>query len=95
MVRKRVTILSTGFREAAMTPDATTPHGRRTQTAPVIPELDVLWITAGLSCDGDTVSMTAATQPAIEDVLLGAIPGLPRSALHNPVLAYPNGEELV
>ena len=43
---------------------------------------------AGLGCDGDSVSITAATQPSIEDVLLGAIPGLPKVHLHNPVLAY-------
>jgi hypothetical protein len=28
-----------------------------------ISEIDVLWITAGLGCDGDTIAMTAATQP--------------------------------
>jgi hydrogenase small subunit len=27
-----------------------------------------LWITGGLGCDGDSVSITAATQPSIEDV---------------------------
>ena len=70
-----------------MTADATIPHGRGTQAAPAVPELDILWITAGLSRDGDTISSTAATRPAIEDVLLGAIPGLPRVRLHNPVLA--------
>ena len=59
--------------------------------APAIAELDILWITAGLGCDGDTVAMTAATQPSIEDVLLGAIPGLPKVKLHNAVLAYRNG----
>jgi hydrogenase small subunit len=58
-------------------------------------ELDILWMTAGLSCDGDTVSMTAATQPSIEDVVLGAIPGLPRVRLHNPVLAYRNGDDFL
>ena len=42
------------------------------------PEIDILWITAGLSCDGDTVSVTAATQPSLEDVLLGAVPWLPK-----------------
>ena len=26
--------------------------------------IDVLWITAGLGCDGDTIAMTAASQPA-------------------------------
>lgn len=32
-----------------------------------VTELDVLWITAGLGCDGDTIAMTAATQPSIEE----------------------------
>ena len=31
----------------------------------VITEIDVLWITAGLGCDGDTIAMTAATQPSL------------------------------
>ena len=39
-----------------------------------IPELDILWITAGLGCDGDTIAMTAATQPSIEDIVTGAMP---------------------
>src|SRR3954466_6880934 len=68
------------------------PYGRKTQRAPAVKELDILWITAGLSCDGDTISITAATQPSLEDILLGAIPGLPKVRLHNPVLAYENGE---
>ena len=38
--------------------------------------------------DGDSVSITAATLPSIEDVVMGAIPGLPKVHLHNPVLAY-------
>jgi hydrogenase small subunit len=63
--------------------------------APGTAEVDILWITAGLSCDGDTVSMTAATQPSIEDVVLGAIPGLPKVRLHNPVLAYRNGDDFL
>jgi hydrogenase small subunit len=51
----------------------------------------IVWITAGLGCDGDSVSITAASQPSLEDVILGAIPGLPRVYLHNPVLAYELG----
>jgi hydrogenase small subunit len=54
-------------------------------------EVHVVWITAGLGCDGDSVSVTAATQPSLEDVLLGAIPGLPKVILHNQVLAYELG----
>lgn len=55
----------------------------------------VVWLTAGLSCDGDTVSVTAATQPSLEDVIGGALPGLPRVALHNPFLAYDNGDDFM
>jgi hydrogenase small subunit len=74
---------------------APVPYGRSTQKAPATPEVHILWITAGLSCDGDTVSITAATQPSIEDVLLGAIPGLPKVHLHNPVLAYEVGDDFM
>jgi hydrogenase small subunit len=58
-------------------------------------EIHILWITAGLGCDGDTIAITAATQPSIEDLLLGAIPGLPRVYLHNPVLAYENADDFL
>src|SRR5438477_2723772 len=71
------------------------PYGRKTQRAPAIAEIHILWITAGLGCDGDTISMTAATQPSIEELILGAIPGLPKVHLHNPVLAYENGDEFM
>jgi hydrogenase small subunit len=65
---------------------------RSLMQSPAVPEVDVLWITAGLSCDGDSISITAATQPSLEDVLLGALPGLPKVNLHHPVLAYDTGE---
>ena len=71
------------------------PYGRVTQKTPAVAEVHILWITAGLGCDGDSVSITAATQPSIEDVLLGAIPGLPKVHLHNPVLAYENGDDFM
>jgi hypothetical protein len=29
-----------------------------------IDQIHVLWITAGLGCDGDSIAMTAATQPS-------------------------------
>src|SRR6185369_16293699 len=65
--------------------------GRR--AAPEDLLMDVLWITAGLGCDGDTIAMTAATNPSIEDLVLGGIPGVPAITLHNPCLAYANGDE--
>ena len=62
-------------------------------TASGVEEVHILWISEGLSCDGDSVSITAATLPSIEDVVLGNIPGLPKVHLHNKVLAYENGDE--
>ena len=41
---------------------------------------------AGMSCDGCSVAVTGATSPSLEALLLGAHPGLPRIALHHPVL---------
>ena len=71
------------------------PQGRRTRDAPAIAAMHILWITAGLGCDGDSIAMTAATQPSLEDLVLGAIPGLPEVRLHHPVLAYENGDEFL
>ncbi len=60
-----------------------------------IKEIDILWITAGLGCDGDTIAITAATQPSLEEILLGGIPGIPKVRLHNSFLSYENGEEFM
>src|SRR5579859_946015 len=76
-------------------PAEAVPYGRKTQRPPAVKEVHVLWITAGLSCDGDSVSVTAAMQPSIEDIIMGAIPGLPKVHLHNPVLAYEVGDDFL
>jgi hydrogenase small subunit len=75
---------------------ANVPVGRLIddQTARIT-EIDILWMTAGLSCDGDTIAMTAATQPSIEDLVLGGIPWIPRVRLRNPFLAYEVGEDFL
>jgi len=62
---------------------------------PAVSDVHIIWITAGLSCDGDSVSVTNAEQPSIEDVVMGAIPGLPKVHLHNPVLAVEVGDEFM
>src|ERR1700744_5796686 len=66
-----------------------------TRTSPPIQEIDVLWITAGLGCDGDTIAMTAATQPSIEDIVGGGIPWIPQVNLHNPFLSFENGDQFL
>jgi hydrogenase small subunit len=55
----------------------------------------VIWMTTGLSCDGDSVAMTSATNPSLEDIITGVIPGMPKVVVHNPVLAYENGQEFM
>lgn len=85
-------------RELSTTNQPTNRHINQPIDQPVdqpVDQIDVLWITAGLSCDGDTISITAATQPSIEDVILGAIPGIPKIRLHNAVLAYETGDDFL
>src|SRR4029079_11763884 len=55
----------------------------------------VLWINAGLSCDGDSVSLTAATLPSVEDIAMGAIPGLPKVVVHWPLVDYQVGDDFM
>ena len=47
------------------------PVGRKSHQPPGPRVIDVLWITAGLGCDGDTIAVTAAMQPSLEDLVLG------------------------
>lgn len=67
---------------------------RKTQLSEIA-AVNLLWITAGLSCDGDSIAMTAATNPSIEDLVLGVIPGVPKLNLHNPILAYAVGDDFL
>ncbi|HEX4108510.1 MAG TPA: hydrogenase expression protein HypE [Solirubrobacteraceae bacterium] len=55
----------------------------------------VLWLTSGLGCDGDTVALTAATNPSLEELLRGPLPGVPPMVLYNSMLAFENGEEFL
>ena len=65
------------------------------QTPPGQQELHLLWLTAGLGCDGESVAITSATSPSLMDMLTGIMPGLPRIILHNPMLAVECGEEFL
>ena len=55
------------------------------------PVVHILWINCGLSCDGDSVALTGATQPSIEEIALGALPGLPKVAVHWPLIDFECG----
>jgi hydrogenase small subunit len=58
-------------------------------------QITILWLNAALGCDGESVSLTGATQPSIEDLVDGALPGIPRVRLIHPLLAYENGDEFL
>jgi hydrogenase small subunit len=57
-------------------------------------EVHVFWI-AGMSCDGCSVAATGATNPSVEELLTGSIPGLPRAVLHHPVLSVSAGHDFI
>jgi len=65
----------------------------RSTTSP-IEKVYAFWL-AGMSCDGCSISVTGASEPSVEDLLLGTIPGVPRVILYHPVLNSEAGEEFV
>src|SRR5690242_3258131 len=73
----------------AAPPDPATPAGSGRDP------VSVLWVTSGLGCDGDSIALTAATNPSLEDLLRGCLPGMPPVILLNPVLAYESGDEFM
>ena len=67
------------------------PRQRETEQVTV----NVLWMTTGLSCEGDSVAMTAATNPSLEDMHRGTIPGMPKCrAATTLFLAYECGRRV-
>ncbi len=49
------------------------------------------WL-AGMSCDGCSIAAVGATQPSVEMLQTGTIPGVPKVILHHPVLDVEAGE---
>ena len=72
---------------------ATLPPGTASTVRENDSAIHLLWINCGLSCDGESISLTAATQPSIEEIALGALPGLPKIALHWPLIDFECGPE--
>jgi hydrogenase small subunit len=55
-------------------------------------EIDVFWL-SGMSCDGCSVALTGAQNPALEELMQGAIPNLPAVRLHHPMFSLSCGED--
>ena len=71
----------------------TTAGTAETTTGAEVAPLHILWMNGGLGCDGDSVALTGATQPSIEEIVLGALPGLPKIAVHWPLIDFECGPE--
>ncbi|MBA3761212.1 MAG: hydrogenase expression protein HypE [Gemmatimonadales bacterium] len=69
------------------------PKPQRLPLGP-IQTVHVFWL-AGMSCDGCSISVTGATNPGIEGLLLGTVPAMPKVILHHPVLSVESGEGFV
>ena len=77
-----MTTRSPGYDPAdPLAPTVVRSRGRQAPDDPyrlgTLAKVYVIWL-AGGSCDGCTVAMTGATNPRIEQLLAGEIPGLPR-----------------
>jgi hydrogenase small subunit len=59
------------------------------------PTVHILWLNSGLGCDGDSVALTAAMQPSIEEIVLGALPGLPKVDVHWLLIDYQWGDDFM
>ncbi len=60
----------------------------------LITEVHAFWL-AGMSCDGCSIAAVGAQHPSVEQLVSGAIPGLPVVVLHHPVLATEAGEAFI
>lgn len=81
-----------GMPSGMMTEDMLAPAATASMATRFGPleKVHAFWF-AGMSCDGCSVAATAATNPSVESMLLGAHPGIPRVILHHPVINMESG----
>lgn len=65
--------------------------GRDQYTEGPLKKVYAFWL-AGMSCDGCTIATLGATEPAVEEMLTGAIPGMPLLVLHHYATAIECGD---
>jgi hydrogenase small subunit len=56
-----------------------------------IKKVTAFWL-SGMSCDGCSISALGATEPSVEELTTGAIPGLPTLVLHHYALSIESGD---
>jgi hydrogenase small subunit len=70
------------------------PNKRRFDAVGPLEKIYLFWI-VGASCDGCTIAVTGATNPGVEDLLGGNVPGLPKVELVHTVTSVESGPEWV
>src|ERR671936_1825365 len=65
--------------------------GGRALTHGPLSKVYAFWL-SGMSCDGCTISALGATEPSVEELLTGALPGLPVVVLHHYATAMESGD---
>src|SRR5919201_2020602 len=65
-------------------------HGREAMPGP-LKKVVVFWL-SGMSCDGCTISVLGATEPSVEELLTGALPGMPTVVLHHYATSIESGD---
>lgn len=74
--------------------DIIASQGKTKKSLGPLEKVYVFWL-AGMSCDGCTVSVSGATEPPLEDLLTGSIPGIPLVVLHHYVLQLEAGDHYI
>jgi hypothetical protein len=57
------------------------------------PKVQFSWHLKTDARDGDSVALTSATQPSIEEIAMGALPGLPKAAVRWSLIDFECGPE--
>ena len=65
--------------------------GGRSATQGPLSKVYAFWL-SGMSCDGCTISALGATEPSVEELLTGSMPGLPILVLHHYATAVESGD---
>ena len=63
------------------------PHG---SLMGPLEKVHAFWL-SGMSCDGCSISVLEATEPSVEDLITGKLPGVPQVILHHHVLNLESG----
>jgi hydrogenase small subunit len=64
--------------------------GREIMSGP-LKKVIVFWL-GGMSCDGCTISALGATEPSVEELMVGAMPGMPSMVLHHYAASIESGD---